>query len=125
MYFAVVREVFAQDAVLAMQPDENAAAPGAAITMGVCGHWEHEPPCPLAPHHTAAERDGDVVRLRILFAAHPGDEPEVRRRIHDALARSELETPDGDVARWRLVSTEVGTVRPDEAEHGQRLVESA
>ena len=119
-----MRQVFAHDAVLAMQPDDDAAAPGAAITMAVCGHWEHDPPCPLAPHHTAAERDGDLVRLRVLFAAEPVDEPEVRRRIDDALARSELETPDGAIARWRLVSTEVGTVRPDEAEHGQRLVDS-
>ena len=106
-----------------MEPGDDLGAPGAAITVAVCGHWEHEPPCPLAPHHTAAERVGDVVRLRVLFAAEAGDEPEVRRRIDDALAQSELETPDGS-ARWRLVSTNVGTVRPEEADHGQRLVES-
>ena len=107
-----------------MQPEDDVGAPGAAITVAVCGHWEHEPPCPLAPHHTAAERVGDVVRLRVLFAAEAGDEPEVRRRIDDALAHSELQTPDGTIARWRLVSTNVGTVRPEEADHGQRLVES-
>ena len=30
-------------------------APGAAVTVALCGHWEHPPPCPLAPHHTRAE----------------------------------------------------------------------
>lgn len=104
-----------------MEPEDDAGAPGAAITVAVCGHWEHEPPCPLAPHHTAAERDGDVVRLRVLFASDPADEREVRRRIDDALAGSQLETPGGTIARWRLVSTEVATVRADETEHGQRL----
>lgn len=107
-----------------MADGDDVGAPGAAITVAVCGHWAHEPPCPLAPHHTAATRDGDVVRLRVLFAADPADESEVRRRIDDALATSRLETPEGDVARWRLVSTAVGEPRPDEADHGRRLTES-
>jgi hypothetical protein len=120
-----VRAVFAHDAIVAMADGGDIGAPGAAITVAVCGQWEHEPPCPLAPHHTAAERDGDVVRLRVLFAADPAEESEVRRRIDDALASSQLETPDGALARWQLVSTEVGEVRPDEADHGRRLVESS
>lgn len=107
-----------------MDAGGDVRAPGAAITVAVCGHWEHEPPCPLAPHHTAAERDGDIIRLRVLFAADPPDEPEVRRRIDDALASSQLETPDGAVALWRLVSTGVGEVRPHEADHGRRLISS-
>lgn len=119
-----MRQVFAHDAVVAMEDGGDVGAPGAAITAAVCGHWDHEPPCPMAPHHTAAQRDGDVVRLRILFAAAPADESEVRRRIDDALASSGLQTPGGAVARWRLVSTEVGEVRPDEEDHGRRLVES-
>jgi hypothetical protein len=119
-----VRQVFAHDAVVTMGAGGDVGAPGAAITVAVCGHWKHEPPCPLAPHHTAAERDGDVVRLRVLFAADPSDEPGVRRRIDDALASSRLETPDGAIALWRLVSSEVGDVRPDEADHGRRLISS-
>jgi hypothetical protein len=57
-----MREVFAHEAVVAMGADEDVGAPGAAVTVALCGHWEHDPPCPLAAHHTAAERDGDVVR---------------------------------------------------------------
>jgi hypothetical protein len=119
-----VRHVFAHDAVVDMGPDHDIGAPGAAITVALCGSWEHEPPCPLAPHHTAAERDGRAVRLRVLFAADPDDEPVVRRRIEAALASSELETPTGALARWRLVSTHGATVRPDEADHGERLAGS-
>jgi hypothetical protein len=121
-----VRQVFAHDAVVAMPSDGDVGAPGAAITVALCGHWEHEPPCPLAPHHTAAERDGDgdAVRLRVLFAAQPEDEAEVRRRIDDALARAQLPTPDGAVAHWELVTTGPGAVRPGEAEHARRLAAS-
>ena len=116
-----MRAVFAHDAVLAMESDQDPQAPGGAITVALCGSWEHPPPCPLAPHHTAAERDGGVVRLRVLFAADPGDEPEVRRRIADALAAGQVATPHGDLARWNVTSEGPGEVRPEESDHGQRL----
>jgi hypothetical protein len=116
-----MREVFAHDAVLAMAGEGDLGAPGGAITVALCGSWEHQPPCPLAPHHTAAERDGDVVRLRVLFAAEPADEPEVRRRIAEALAGGSLLTPDGDVARWQVRSDGPAVVRPEELDHGRRL----
>jgi hypothetical protein len=117
-----MREVFAHDAVLAFGSEDDLRAPGGAITVALCGSWEHEPPCPLAPHHTAAERDGDVVRLRVLFATDPPREAEVRRRITEALAAAELVTPSGDVVRWRVLSDGPGEVRPGETEHGRRLV---
>lgn len=116
-----MREVFAHDAVLAMGRAEDLGAPGAAITVALCGSWEHDPPCPLAPHHTAADRDGDVVHLRILFATDPSDEAEVRRRIAEALATSQLMTPSGETARWQLVADAPGEVRPEEADHARRL----
>ncbi len=119
-----MRAVFAHDAVLAMQVDQDPQAPGGAITVALCGSWEHPPPCPLAPHHTAAEREGDVVRLRVLFAAEPGDEPEVRRRIADALAAGQVATPNGVRARWNVTSEGPGEVRPEESDHGHRLAAS-
>jgi hypothetical protein len=69
---------YAHTATLRAVADD--AAPGAAVTVALCGRVEHEPPCPLAAHHTAADRAGDELHLRILFAADPADEPEVRRR---------------------------------------------
>ena len=116
-----LRVVFAHDAVVAMAAGGDIRAPGGAITVALCGHWDHEPPCPLAPHHTAAERDGDVVRLRVLFAAEPGDEAEVRRRIDEALGQGRQGGPDGAVSAWRVVSSAAGAVRPDELDHGRRL----
>ncbi|MDX6553953.1 MAG: hypothetical protein QOD86_148 [Miltoncostaeaceae bacterium] len=95
-----------------MGPGDDDRAPGAAITVELCGRVDHEPPCPLAPHHTAAVREGDAVRLRILFATDPEREPEVRRRIAAALAR------------WRLLSDGPDAIRSSEADHAGRLVAS-
>lgn len=120
----MTRQVFAHDAVVVMGEEDDVRGPGAAITRALCGDWDHEPPCPLAPHHTAAERDGGVVRLRVLFAAEPGDEAEVRRRVDRALAGGQVAAPDGSVCRWRAVSSAAGVVRADEQEHGRRLTAS-
>ena len=119
-----MREVFAHDAVLTMGADDDPRAPGAAITVALCGHWEHEPPCPLAPHHTAAERGGDEVRLRTLFAVEPAREGEVRDLIRDALTAGSLVGGDGLKSRWSLRSSAPAVVRPDEAEHAGRLARS-
>lgn len=89
-----MRGAFVHEAALTLDPpDGDELAPGGAITVALCGHWEHEPPCPLAPHHTEARRDGADVRLRIVFVTEPYEETAVRRRIEAALAGDE---------RWRL-----------------------
>lgn len=117
-----MRQGFAHQAVLDMAPDGDDAAPGAAITTVLCGHWEHEPPCPVAAHHTRAERFGDQVRLRILFATEPHLEQRVRHDIDLALARGELAGPDGRTTRWRLLGSRPGEPSAREAEHLNRLI---
>jgi len=117
-----VRQAFAHEAIVIIEPDGDRRAIGAAITVALCGHWEHEPPCPLAPHHTATEAVGDEVAIRVLFAAEPADETEVRGRIDSALASSSQEGPDGVITRWRLRRAAPSPVRPDENDHAQRLI---
>ncbi|TPQ18312.1 hypothetical protein [Streptomyces sporangiiformans] len=120
-----MRQAFAHDAVLLMESDGDVRAPGAAITVALCGHWDHEPPCPLAPHHTSAERSGDEVRLRVLFAAEPAAETEVRCRIEAALSRAALDGPDGITTRWQFRGAQPSPVRQDEAQHAERLTKTA
>lgn len=105
-----------------MTADDDVRAPGAAVTVALCGHWEHEPPCPLAPHHTDTRRSGDEVRLRVLFAAEPDAEAEVRGRIEAALARSIFTGPDGRVTHWDVRSARSGRLRDDELPHAEQLV---
>ena len=117
-----MRQAFVHDAVVTIEADGDVRAPGAAVTVALCGHWDHEPPCPLAPHSTGAQRSGDQVKLRVLFAAEPAAEAEVRRRIEAALAQASLAGPGGVVTRWQLRRAQAGRLRDDEAQHAQQLV---
>jgi hypothetical protein len=117
-----MREPYAHDVVLSLPVGADEAAPGAAVTVELCGNWRHDPPCPFAPHHTRAHREGDALHLRVLFAAEPERERDVRRRIDAALAAGRVAGPDGGTTRWQLRSSAAGTVDPDEADHASRLV---
>jgi hypothetical protein len=117
-----MRHAFAHEAVLAMDHDADLRAPGGAVTVALCGHWEHEPPCPLAPHHTAAERVDGEVRIRTLFVVEPDQEAAVRERIDAGLGAGTLTGPDGTTTHWRLRSSAPSEVRTSEADHTQRLL---
>jgi hypothetical protein len=119
-----MREAFAHEAVLGMSSEADLRAPGAAITAALCGHWEHEAPCPVAPHHSRADRIGDEVRVRTLFAAVPDREREVRDLIDRALTGGQLRGPDGTTVRWQLRSSRPSIVSAQENDHAQRLVRS-
>jgi hypothetical protein len=117
-----MREPFAHEAVLTIEEGGDVRAPGAAITVALCGHWDHEPPCPLAPHDTSAQRIDDRVHLRTLFAVEPALEDVVRQRICSALDQGRLTGPDGRTTQWHLRDGGPSPVRPDEAERARRLV---
>jgi len=118
----VTRAAYAHDAVVVLDPGGDPRAPGGAITVALCGHWDHEPPCPLAPHHTDASPEGDdTFRVRVLFAAEPADEERVRSLIGQALSSGRLAGPDGRVTRWMVESSSASSVRPDESDHAARL----
>jgi hypothetical protein len=117
-------QAFAHDALLSMQPDADTRAPGAAVTVALCGTWEHEPPCPLAPHHCQADWVGTKVHMRILYAAEPDLQNMVRERIDQALADGQLRGPDGSVTYWQLQSSEPSPITDQEAQHARRLAQT-
>jgi len=114
-----MRRAFAHQATVSMERDADPAALGAAVTVALCGHWDHPPPCPLAPHYTSTARDGDVVRVRTLFACEPDQENLVRERIHTALQAGAT----GDVV-WVLRGSARDEVREAEHSHADRLLQS-
>ncbi|HYU83523.1 MAG TPA: hypothetical protein VEK80_01855 [Kribbellaceae bacterium] len=117
-----MRQPFVHEAVVELEPGGDPRAPGGAVTVALCGRLEHEPPCPLAPHHTAADADGDTLRLRVLFAAEPSAEHEVRALIESALGSGSFAGPDGTSTRWQLRQAGPGAVTPPELDHADRLV---
>jgi hypothetical protein len=82
------REAFVHEARLALGEGTDSRAPGGAITVALCGHWEHEGPCRW-PHNTSVDVDGQSGRLRTVFIAPPEEEALVRELIERALRESE------------------------------------
>lgn len=117
-----MRQAFAHDAILSMNANADEAAPGAAVTVALCGHWEHEPPCPLSPHHVHAERVENDLHIRVLFATEPENEREVRRRIERALS-GQWEFPVGFTTPWRLVTSRPSELLREESDHAERLIQ--
>ena len=105
-----------------MTTDADLRAPGAAVTLALCGGWEHEPPCPLAAHHTSTHQSGDDVLVTVLFAAEPNFEALARSRIVGALTAGFLAGPGGITTRWQLRHCRPRAPLPPEEDHLQRLI---
>ncbi len=118
------RRAFAHDAVLALDDGGDERAPGGAITVALCGSWSHEPPCPLAPHHTQVQRTGAELTLRLLFAADAGDEARVRSLVEETLSRGWADSPDGSRTTWDVLASSPSPVLAEELEHAERLARS-
>ena len=100
------------------------AALGGAISLHLCGAWDHPGPCPLAPHHTELEQEGNRVRLRVLFATEPENEQEVRSRIGAALGSGAVTGPDGLTTTWQPVNDQASEIFPAEVMQAFRLTTS-
>lgn len=119
----MVRVAFAHDAVIAMQAGGSPNAAGAAITVALCGGWDHPPPCPLAPHYVTTVPTAETVTLRVLFATERANEERVRSLIGDALTTGQLAGPDGEFATWQLRSASPGDIRADEQDVVAHLID--
>jgi hypothetical protein len=116
------RKAFAHDAVVAMRDSDSPDAVGGAIANALCGGWDHQPPCPLAPHYVSSAAVGDTVSIRVVFATEPANEQRVRALIGEALATGQLTVPDGSVAQWQLRSESAGVLRADEQDLAADLI---
>jgi hypothetical protein len=98
-----MKRTFVQCADILLEPGADPAAPGGAVTLALCGSWDHAGPCRW-PHETSAQwagdGDGRRGRLRTVFTADAEDEAHVRALIAQALAGGECMGPDGKLSRW-------------------------
>jgi hypothetical protein len=115
---------FVHCAELKLAAGADAAAPGGAVTIALCGSWDHEGGCRW-PHQTAAElRDGRT-STRVVFVADREQEENVRSLIREALANGRCTGPDGLVSEWTLLTDHAGTLTAEEAELAERISASA
>jgi hypothetical protein len=115
-----VKQAFAHAAVVELSPGADERALGGVVTEALCGALDHEPPCPVAPHHTSVAGRGTRRRVRVLFATD--DEAVVRRTIDAALGTGSFEGPDGRTHHWTLRSSSRDEISDSEAAHAAQLV---
>jgi hypothetical protein len=123
-----MRSAYAHDALLVLTEGADERAPGAAVTVALCGSTPHEGPCPLAPHHTATRHSPEGLLVRVLFATEPAREVDARTLIADALAAGHVaghvDMPSTRGDGWRLVAHRRSEPSDAEREHAARLVAS-
>lgn len=114
----VTRHAYVHEAEIDLGTDVDPRAVGAAVTVALCGHWEHEGPC-LWPHNNDIAEGhpptpprvqiGDSATpthlYRTLFVCEPSEEPTVRAKIRAALHTS---------PEWRLIVERERAVAPQE-----------
>ena len=75
---------FVHEARLELEPGADPRAPGGAVTVALCGHWEHDGPCRW-PHNSAIDSTALPARFRTVFVCRDESAAEVRNRIESAL----------------------------------------
>ncbi|MEP6671551.1 MAG: hypothetical protein ABJF10_20480 [Chthoniobacter sp.] len=118
-----MRRTFVQCAELLLEPGADAAAPGGAVTLALCGSWDHAGACRW-PHETAAAWDERQGRLRVVFAAEAEDENHIRTLIEQALAGGECVGPDGKRSHWTVTEHSAGVLSESEEALGSTIAES-
>jgi hypothetical protein len=119
-----MRQAYAHEARLELDPDGDERAPGAAVTVALCGHWEHEPPCRVPHHSDVVARNGDRLIVRVVFACPPDDAGAVRHALASALDAGALAVPgprDAVPTRWQVLDQAASTISESELALAARL----
>jgi hypothetical protein len=95
---------FAFEAELELAPGTDTRAPSGAVTVALCGHWDHDGPCRW-PHTSAINTSTTPARLRTVVLADSKTRNEVVTRIENGLR--------GD-ARWTVLGCSTDAIHPDE-----------
>jgi hypothetical protein len=105
------RAPYVFESTLRLLPGADPAAVGAAVTIELCGHWEHEGECRW-PHNNELRQEGETAAFRTLCIAPGSEADEVRQRIAKALATN---------GAWKLQSQRSRPLRADEEALAARL----
>jgi hypothetical protein len=110
----VLRRPFVHEVVLDLAEGTDPAAPGAAVTVALCGHWEHEGGCRW-PHNNEIWSEGESTTFRTIFVAPLAEEREVRERIELTLRSA---------AGWSVTASGARALRENERALATRLAKT-
>lgn len=115
-----MKRSFVQCADVQLEPGADPAAPGGAVTLALCGSWDHAGACRW-PHQTSAAWDERPGKVRVVFVADAEEENQVRALIERALASGECVGPDGKLSRWAALEHGAGILSESEEVLGARI----
>jgi hypothetical protein len=118
-----MKRFFVQCADVVLEAGADPAAPGGAVTVALCGSWDHAGACRW-PHQTSAVWDDRRGQVRVVFVAEEEEESRVRALIDEALAGGECVGPDGKLSRWEATGHGAGVLSESEVAWGRKLGES-
>jgi hypothetical protein len=99
------------EAEIELEEGADPRAVGAAVTVELCGHWEHEGPCAW-PHNSAIDAARTPALLRTIYVADEDEEPEIRDRIVRSLNQA---------ADWSVEGIRARPIADDERDLANRL----
>ena len=94
------------ECIIELAADADERAPGGAVTVALCGHWDHEGPCRWPHYSTLEPRADGLSKLVVDFNAVPQDVERVRAKIKAGVETGQLVGPDGRLSKWRIYQTE-------------------
>ena len=80
----------------------DSRAPGGAVTVALCGHWDHEGACRWPHLSTIEEGDDGTYRLTVEFDVPDNKIDEVKEKIRLGLETGGLVGPDGRRTTWQI-----------------------
>jgi hypothetical protein len=89
---------------IVLLPGGDERAVGGAVTVALCGHWDHDGPCRW-PHRTSTARDEAVPggwRITVEVECAADEQQELVDRIDAAVASGAQAGPDGRTSEWRV-----------------------
>jgi len=105
------RQAYVYEATLDLASGADPRAPGGAVTVALCGHWDHEGPCRW-PHNSEIDTDATPARLRTVFACAPDEVDDVHAAIDDAVRSAD---------EWNVLASSRREPHGDEVDLGHRL----
>jgi hypothetical protein len=102
------------EAALELEPGTDTRAPGGAVTVALCGHWEHDGPCRW-PHNNRLDPSTAPARLRTVAIVDDETAAEVVTRVESGLRQD---------PRWTVVRYGVTGLVPGELALAERLAGS-
>mgnify|MGYP004102951357 FL=1 len=90
---------------LQLENDADHRAPGGAVTVALCGHWDHDGPCRWPHFSTITPTDEGLHLLVVDFDASEEDVVTVKSRIDAGLESGQLTGPDGRLSVWTVVQS--------------------